>query len=193
MEGDLSGEEMIWHFGELAAIATVADVVELTGENRLIVQKGLECITLGEQIGVKALIEVAGLDEKRLDSTSLAFGIAPRINAAGRLGQADLAMELLLSDRFSQAFELATELNSLNEHRKQLVEQSIPKLTGRLPSIRRSCGKTDYFVWKGLAPRCHWDCSSKTGGGIRKAVYSVFHRRGRSKRLCPQRGRIFHD
>ena len=61
MEGDLSGEEMIWHFGELAAIATVADIVELTGENRLIVQRGLECISLGEQIGVKALIEAAGL------------------------------------------------------------------------------------------------------------------------------------
>lgn len=60
MEGDLSGEEMIWHFGELAAIATVADIVELTGENRLIVQRGLECISLGEQIGVKALIEAAG-------------------------------------------------------------------------------------------------------------------------------------
>lgn len=140
MEGDLSGEEMIWHFGELAAIATVADVVELTGENRLIVQKGLECITLGEQIGVKALIEVAGLDEKRLDSTSLAFGIAPRINAAGRLGQADLAMELLLSDHFSQAFELATELNSLNEHRKQLVDaiySEIDRKIAQHPEILR--------------------------------------------------------
>lgn len=82
MEGDLSGEEMIWHFGELAAIATVADIVELTGENRLIVQRGLECISLGEQIGVKALIEAAGMDEHKIDSTALAFGVAPRINAA---------------------------------------------------------------------------------------------------------------
>ncbi len=122
MEGDLTGEEMIWHFGELAAIATVADIVELTGENRLIVQKGLECIALGEQIGVRALVEAAGMGGRKLNSTSLAFGIAPRINAAGRLGQTDLAMELLLSDRQSRAQELAQQLCELNSRRKQLVD-----------------------------------------------------------------------
>ncbi len=132
MEGDLSGEEMIWHFGELAAIATVADVVELTGENRLIVQKGLECISLGEQLGVKALIEAAGLSGKHLDSTSLAFGIAPRINAAGRLGQADLAMELLLADRFSQAYELAQQLDTLNHQRKALVDQIYAEIDAKI-------------------------------------------------------------
>lgn len=114
--------------------------MELTGENRLIVQKGLECITLGEQIGVKALIEVAGLDEKRLDSTSLAFGIAPRINAAGRLGQADLGDGTTVVRSFSQAFELATELNSLNEHRKQLVDaiySEIDRKIAQHPEILR--------------------------------------------------------
>ena len=123
MEGDLSGEEMIWHFGELAAIATVADVVELTGENRAIVQKGLECIAMGQHTGVQALIEAAGLSGRKLDSTSIAFGLAPRINAAGRLGQADLAVELLLCDRPGQALELANQLNSLNDQRKELVEE----------------------------------------------------------------------
>lgn len=132
MEGDLTGEEMIWHFGELAAIATVADVVELTGENRLIVQKGLECISLGEQMGVRALIEAAGLSAKKMDSTALAFGIAPRINAAGRLGQADLAMELLLSDRFSQAQEIAIELNALNDRRKALVDEIYEEINAKL-------------------------------------------------------------
>ncbi len=123
MEDDPNGEEMIWHFGELAAIATVADVVELTGENRAIVQKGLECIAMGQQVGVQALIEVAGLSGRKLDSTSIAFGLAPRINAAGRLGQADLAMELLLSDRSGKALEIAQQINALNEQRKELVEQ----------------------------------------------------------------------
>ena len=140
MEGDLSGEEMIWHFGELAAIATVADIVELTGENRLIVQRGLECISLGEQIGVKALIEAAGMDEHKIDSTALAFGVAPRINAAGRLGQTDLAMELLLSDRQSQADELAHQLNELNNQRKALVDKIYSEIVTKLsrhPEILR--------------------------------------------------------
>ena len=140
MEGDLSGEEMIWHFGELAAIATVADIVELTGENRLIVQRGLECISLGEQIGVKALIEAAGMDEHKIDSTALAFGVAPRINAAGRLGQTDLAMELLLSDRQSQADELAHQLNELNNQRKALVDKIYSEIVAKLsrhPEILR--------------------------------------------------------
>lgn len=132
--------EMIWHFGELAAIATVADIVELTGENRLIVQRGLECISLGEQIGVKALIEAAGMDEHKIDSTALAFGVAPRINAAGRLGQTDLAMELLLSDRQSQADELAHQLNELNNQRKALVDKIYSEIVTKLsrhPEILR--------------------------------------------------------
>ncbi len=132
MEGDLSGEEMIWHFGELAAIATVADIVQLTGENRLIVQKGLECISLGEQIGVKALMQTAGLSGKKPDSTTLAFGIAPRINAAGRLGQADLAMELLLCDRLSSACELAQQLEELNTERKAWVDRIYAEIEQRI-------------------------------------------------------------
>lgn len=132
MEGDLGGEEMIWHFGELAAIATMADVVELTGENRLIVQRGLECIAQGEQVGVHALIEAAGMSGRKLDSIDLAFGLAPRINAAGRLGQTDLAMELLLCDRQSQAMELAQQLNELNEQRKALVDHIYEEINAKI-------------------------------------------------------------
>lgn len=132
MEGDLGGEEMIWHFGELAAIATMADVVELTGENRLIVQRGLECVAQGEQVGVHALIEAAGMSGRKLDSIDLAFGLAPRINAAGRLGQTDLAMELLLCDRQSQAMELAQQLNELNEQRKALVDHIYEEINAKI-------------------------------------------------------------
>ena len=132
MEGDLGGEEMIWHFGELAAIATMADVVELTGENRLIVQRGLECIAQGEQVGVHALIEAAGMSGRKLNSIDLAFGLAPRINAAGRLGQTDLAMELLLCDRQSQAMELAQQLNELNEQRKALVDHIYEEINAKI-------------------------------------------------------------
>ena len=120
MEGDLGGEEMIWHFGELAAIATMADVVELTGENRLIVQRGLECIAQGEQVGVHALIEAAGMSGRKLDSIDLAFGLAPRIIAAGRLGQTDLAMEL------------AQQLNELNEQRKALVDHIYEEINAKI-------------------------------------------------------------
>lgn len=140
MEGDLGGEEMIWHFGELAAVATVADVVQLSSENRKIVSMGLSCIEQGEQLGLKALMEVAGLSGKKIDSTSLAFGIAPRINAAGRLGQTDLALELLLSDRYSQAQEYAEQINELNERRKQMVDEICEEISKKIrqhPEILR--------------------------------------------------------
>ena len=140
MEGDLAGEEMIWHFGELAAIATVADVVELSGENRTIVALGLECIQQGEQLGIRALMEAAGLTGRKMDSTALAFGVVPRINAAGRLGQTDLAVELLLSDRYSQALEYAEELNLLNEQRKKMVDEIYEEIVRKIrrhPEILR--------------------------------------------------------
>ena len=80
------------------------------------------------------------MDEHKIDSTALAFGVAPRINAAGRLGQTDLAMELLLSDRQSQADELAHQLNELNNQRKALVDKIYSEIVAKLsrhPEILR--------------------------------------------------------
>ncbi len=105
-------------FGDLAAVATIADVVSLTGENRFLVQRGLEYLENTERPGLRALREVSGLNGKKMDSVSVAFGLAPRINAAGRLESPRLAVELMLEEDPEKAMELARQINDINTRRK---------------------------------------------------------------------------
>lgn len=105
-------------FGDLAAIATIADVVNLSGENRFLVSYGLELINNTDRPGLIALIKKAGLSEKKIDSRSIAFGIAPRINAAGRFGSPKLAADLLMCEDENEAEALAVQLDTLNTQRK---------------------------------------------------------------------------
>lgn len=119
----------IEQFGDLAAVGTVADIVTLTGENRFIVETGLRLIKNTENCGLIELMRVAGLiDEneqyKDIVSNSVAFMLAPRINAAGRFGSPLQAVELLLCDDPEEAHELALELDLLNKKRKE-EEQNI--------------------------------------------------------------------
>ena len=108
----------------LAAIGTVADVMQMSGENRTIVGQGLAAISRTDFVGVHALMDKAGLSEKPLSSIQVGFVLSPRINAAGRMGQADVAADLLLTSDPARAEELAEELCELNRQR-QNVEQDI--------------------------------------------------------------------
>lgn len=109
----------------LAALGTVADVVPLVDENRVLVRHGLTSLKQPTLPGVKALLDVSGLgDRSRLDAEDIAFQLAPRLNAAGRLGQAQLAVELLVTDRPDRAKELAQYLDGLNSNR-QTLERSV--------------------------------------------------------------------
>lgn len=111
----------------LTAIGTVADVVPLIGENRLLVHHGLQSLQQRSSAGLKALMQVAGIDPNRaLQSEDVGFAIGPRINAAGRLGQARLAVELLTTDNAERAVSLAKYLDELNKNR-QTVERRIFK------------------------------------------------------------------
>lgn len=105
-------------FGDLAAIATIADVVALTGENRFLVQRGMEYLEHTERAGLRALREISGLSEKNLQSMHIAFMLAPRINAAGRMASPKLAVQLLLEEDEEKALTLAGQINSLNTERK---------------------------------------------------------------------------
>lgn len=109
---------------DLAAIGTVADVMDLKDENRVIVEKGLEQIRKLERPGVKALLESAGALSRPITSTTIAFAVAPRLNAAGRIGSALKSVELMLEKDEEKARVLAEELDSENELRKQ-TEQNI--------------------------------------------------------------------
>ncbi len=108
----------------LAAIGTIADVMRMEGENRTIVQCGLDSLERTDFAGLHALLREAGLAGKPVSSIQIGFVLAPRINAAGRMGRAELAAELLLTDDPALAEQLARELCDLNRER-QSVEQEI--------------------------------------------------------------------
>lgn len=105
-------------FGDLVAIATIGDVVEISGENRKLVHDGLQYIKNSDRIGILALCEVANIDLETVNSTRVAFSIVPRINASGRFGSPKTALALLTSEDEEDALKLAQELCDLNSQRK---------------------------------------------------------------------------
>jgi single-stranded-DNA-specific exonuclease len=109
---------------ELAALATVADLMPLRGENRRLVREGLERMAGTARPGLRALLEVSATDPSELDAGALGFRLAPRINAAGRLRRADAGLELLLAEDPVRAREIAAELDQVN-HERRFVEQRI--------------------------------------------------------------------
>ena len=136
-------------FGDLAAIATIADIVSLTGENRFLVSYGMELIQNTDRPALIALKKVAGLDEKPLNSDSISFGLAPRINAAGRFGSPKTAAELFLCDDYDEALAIAQSLDKLNNERKKAEADIINEIFTMIaddPSLIRGrvifiCGK----------------------------------------------------
>ena len=116
----LPGEHLdMRQFLDLVALGTVADMVELTGQNRILVKDGLTMLKNGKRPGIVALKEVCGYKPgAALDEDRVGFGLAPRINAAGRLGHAEIALRLLLSRDIAQARELAKELDGYNVQRR---------------------------------------------------------------------------
>ena len=114
-------EEVPEELLDLAAIGTVADLVSLTGENRTLVTLGLKVLQQTTRPGLSALIKAAGLDNDQLDATSIGFGIAPRLNALGRLQSAQSGVELLTTLDDERATSLATTINQLNDKRQGLV------------------------------------------------------------------------
>ena len=116
----------------LAAIGTVADVVPLIDENRILVRHGLNCLRHYPTTGLLALEQVTGLDKKpAIDCEDVGFTIAPRLNAAGRLGQAPLAVELLTTECTERAKQLAEFIHGLNDQR-QTLERSVYRAAHKL-------------------------------------------------------------
>ena len=129
-------DSAVEYFGDLAAIGTIGDVVPLTGENRKLVKRGLQMLQNTENMGLNALLQLAGLEDKTLTAENVAFGIVPRINAAGRMGSARLAMELLLCESEEEAADLAQKINDLNKQRQQqeiFIMEDIERLLSEHP------------------------------------------------------------
>ena len=119
-------------YGDLAAIATVADVVELAGENRWIVQQGLRLLANTERPGLLALMEKSGILGKPFSSTTIAFSLAPRINASGRFGSPLTAVKLLLCEDPEEAAGLAEELDRRNQARKEEEAEILQQIAAQV-------------------------------------------------------------
>ena len=107
---------------DIVCLGTVADIVPLVNENRVIVKYGLMLVKETKNVGLRALIKMSGYN--KIDSSLISFGLAPRINACGRMGKADLALELLLTNDVAEAENIASELNNINKERQE-VEKHI--------------------------------------------------------------------
>ena len=105
---------------DLVALATVADVVSLSGENRALVRRGLRVLAATRKPGLRALMRAARVDPSRVDERSIAFALAPRINAAGRMYRADAGLELVLTEDPERATQIACELDRANAERREV-------------------------------------------------------------------------
>lgn len=114
---------------QLVAIGTVADMVSITGENKKLVIDGLQQINANPLTGVRTLLSVSG-HTGAVDEETIGFGIAPRLNSSGRIADAEIAVELLLTEDRTKAFELASELEALNDERKEIVIETFTDATG---------------------------------------------------------------
>ena len=132
VDENISFEELLIKYGDLVTLGTIGDAVEITGETRKIVKFGLNNILRSTIPGVVALLNVSGLSNKsELDLKTVAFLMVPRINACGRMGNAELALKLLISSDISEAMKYAEKLNKLNGLRKD-IEEKIFKMAEEL-------------------------------------------------------------
>lgn len=118
-------------WADIATLGTIADLMPLADENRILVREGLERMKRSDKPGFRALAEVSGVELEQITSTAVAFGIAPRINAAGRLDHAAKAVELLVSPSYDEAILSASALDLLNKERQRTVEAIVKEAEGQ--------------------------------------------------------------
>lgn len=130
--GDIPLEDLIFSYGDLVAIGTIADVMPIISDNRGIVKHSLDLIKNSNRVGIKALILQAGLKKDNFSTSSVSFGIAPRINAAGRVLDPNIAIDLLLCEDEQEANNLAQKLCEINLTRHQLEKEILIKANEKL-------------------------------------------------------------
>ncbi len=121
---NIATEDNINKYLDLVAVGTIADIVSLTGENRIFSSIGLQRLIARKNIGLNALMDLAGMSTKELNTTDIVFGLAPRINAAGRMGSAMRAVELMISTEDGKSMELAEIIERENSIRQQIDQKT---------------------------------------------------------------------
>lgn len=122
-------EEVPLEMLDLVTIGTVADLVSMTGENRNLVKLGLQAIKQTQRLGLLELLKVSSVDLQKVDETSIGFSLGPRLNAIGRLGDPNPAVELMTTFDEAVAHELASKLDQINNERKQIVQATTAEAT----------------------------------------------------------------
>ena len=132
----LSGNQMgvLRNYADMVCLGTVADVMPLVGENRVFVARGLELLRHTHRPGIAALMKESGCESDNVNATSIGFMLAPRINAAGRMGQIELAVDLFLTDDEDKATYLAQSLCELNRQRQQVESDIYRQAVQMLPT-----------------------------------------------------------
>lgn len=133
----INTKSVFLEYVDLTAIGTIADVVPLCDENRIIVDKGIKAIENTKNSGIRAILKAAGVLGKSLDSTTLAFSVAPRLNVAGRLENAKIAVELLTCDDDEKALEIAEYLNETNQKRQGIEQKIFEEALGQAGSFEK--------------------------------------------------------
>lgn len=152
---------------ENVAIATIGDVMDLVGENRVFVKKGLELLKTTKNEGLHALMQCTGVDTANLNTYHIGFVIGPCINAGGRLDTAKRALELLNASNRREAVTLAADLKELNDSRKEMTEEGVEEAVWQIES---SSWKDDQVLVVYL-PECHESIAGIIAGRIKERYY----------------------
>lgn len=152
---------------ENVAIATIGDVMDLVGENRVFVKKGLELLKTTKNEGLHALMQCTGVDTANLNTYHIGFVLGPCINAGGRLDTAKRALELLNASNRREAVTLAADLKELNDSRKEMTEEGVEEAVRQIES---SSWKDDQVLVVYL-PECHESIAGIIAGRIKERYY----------------------
>lgn len=152
---------------EYVAIATVADVMELQGENRVLVKAGLRKLVGTKNVGLRALLDVQGLSGRDIKAYHIGFVLGPCFNAAGRINTVEKAFALLKETDSRKALELAEELKEINETRKQMTEEAAEAAF----ELLEQGGKTGQPVYILHLPECHESLVGIVAGRIKEAYH----------------------
>ncbi|MBE5894052.1 MAG: single-stranded-DNA-specific exonuclease RecJ [Lachnospiraceae bacterium] len=164
MEKEALWQEHIDEMIQIAAFATVGDIMELKDENRILVQEGLKRMRTTRCVGLKALLSVLGLQNAEITAFHLGFLLGPCLNATGRIDSADRALDLLLAEKESDAMQLAGDLKAMNDSRKMITEQGTAEAISRIESGAFAEDK----VLVVYLPDCHESVAGIIAGRLRE-------------------------
>lgn len=137
LEGPEATEALLERYGVLTALGTIADIMPVTGENRVLIRRGVWMLRQKENAGLDSLMAAIYVDKKRISGTDISFSLVPKLNAAGRMGRVQVAFDLLMAEDRREAQRLAGELCSMNLERRQVEDRVFREALELLGDVRR--------------------------------------------------------